>query len=53
MYCYYSHLGGFKGSAAKGRFLKCGLTVAFQIMTNNKNKASVCNKALKSTKNTF
>ena len=27
-------LGGFKRSAAKGQFRKCGLTVMFELMTN-------------------
>ena len=37
-------LGGFEGSATKGQFRKCGLTVSFQNMTQ-RNEARVCNKA--------
>ena len=42
-------LGGFKGSATKGQFRKCGLTVVSNY-DPNRNKASVCNEALESQK---
>ena len=40
----FSDLGGFKGSATKGQFRKCALTVVPQLWPNE-NKARVCNKA--------
>ena len=45
-------LGGFKGSATKGRVRKCGLTV-FPANCDPKNKARMCNKDLESKKHMF
>ena len=50
--CNPPFLGGFKESATKGQFGKCGLTVVSNY-DPNKNKARVCNKLWHQTINLF